>query len=79
MKNNMKFEEAIALLEEITAKLENGGYSLDESLSAFEEAVKLVKFCNLKLEKAEQKVKILTESSDGTITDSDFTAEKYEN
>ena len=79
MKNDMKFEEAISRLEEIAAKLESGSYSLDESLSVFEEAVELVKFCNLSIEKAEQKVKILTESSDGSITDSEFVSEKYEN
>ena len=79
MKNNMKFEEAMAKLEEITSKLEGGGYTLDESLSAFEEAVKLIKFCNKKLDSAEQKVKILTEAADGSITDSDFNTENYEN
>ena len=46
--------------------------SLDESIASFEEAVKLVKICNEKLETAERKVAILTEMSDGTVTDLPF-------
>ena len=72
MKKNMKFEEAILALEDIVKKLESGSISLDESLSSFEEAVSLVKFCNEKLENAEQKVRILLEGTDGEITDKPF-------
>ena len=72
LKKTMKFEEAMLSLEDIVRKLEGGGLSLDESLSAFEEAVKLVKFCTEKLDEAEQKVRILTESADGSITDLPF-------
>ena len=49
-----------------------GGLSLDESLSSFEEAVKLVKFCNEKLDQAQKKVRLLTEGADGSITDVPF-------
>lgn len=72
MKKNMNFEEAMTTLEDIVRKLESGSVSLDESLSAFEEAVSLVKFCNEKLEAAEQKVRILIEGADGEITDKPF-------
>lgn len=72
MKKTPTFEEAILSLEDIVKKLESGGASLDESLSSFEEAVKLVKFCNEKLEAAEQKVKMLVESSDSSVTDVPF-------
>ena len=72
MKKDMKFEEAMQLLEDIVKKLESGSLSLDESLSAFEEAVGLVKLCNERLEDAEQKVRILTTSAGGEITDLPF-------
>ena len=39
---------------------------------SFKEAIKLVKFCNSELERAEQKVRILTEGTDGVITDEPF-------
>ena len=72
MKENMKFEDAILELESIVKKLEAGSLSLDESLTAFEEAVLLVKLCNDKLQSAEQKVRILTEGNDGTVSDTPF-------
>ena len=72
MKKTLSFEEAMLSLEDIVKKLENGGISLEESLSSFEEAVKLVKFCNEKIESAEQKVRMLVENTDGTVTDVPF-------
>ena len=72
MKKNVSFEEAIAELEDIVRKLESGGLSLDESLVAFEDAVKLVKLCNAKIEAAEQKVRVLIEGADGTVSDMPF-------
>ena len=68
----ISFEEAMSRLEGEVKRLESGSMSLDESISAFEEAVKLVKICNEKLEAAEQKVRLLTEFSDGTVTDVPF-------
>jgi exodeoxyribonuclease VII small subunit len=68
----INFEEAIKKLEDEVKRLENGNMSLDESIESFEEAVKLVKICNEKLETAERKVAILTEMSDGTVTDLPF-------
>ena len=79
MKKNMKFEEAMQLLEDTVRKLESGSLSLDESLSAFEEAIGLVKFCNEKLEAAEQKVRILTSSASGEVTDLPFSVNDDEN
>ena len=61
MNETMTFETALAELEKIVNKLESGSAALDDSLSLFEEGVRLVKFCNEKLDNAEQKVKILTE------------------
>ncbi len=72
MKKNMSFEEAMISLEDIVRKLEGGALSLDDSLKAFEEGVGLVKVCNQKLDTAEQKVKILIEGKDGTVTDEPF-------
>lgn len=78
MKKNISFEQAITELEEITEKLDSGDLSLDESIEAFEKAVKLVKLCNEKLDAAEQRVRILTEAGDGTITDAPFDLDKNE-
>lgn len=72
MKKETNFEKSITDLEEAVRKLESGNMSLDEAISTFEEAVFLVKVCNRKLEEAEKKVRILTETDDGSITDEPF-------
>ena len=72
MKNDIKFEEALEKLENSVKRLESGNMSLEDSLLEFEEAVKLVKICNEKLELAEQKVRILTEAGDGSVSDAPF-------
>ena len=71
----ISFEEALLKLECEVKRLESGSTTLDESISAFEEAVKLVKICNERLEQAERKVRLLTELSDGTVTDVPFDSE----
>ena len=68
----MNFEEAIMKLETEVKRLESGNMTLDESIDAFEEAIKLVKICNERLENAERRVRILTEAQDGSITDAPF-------
>lgn len=53
------FEEQILKLEETVRLLERGDISLDESLSLFEQGIKLTKGCQEQLDKAEKRVKIL--------------------
>ena len=55
----LKFEEALARLEEIVRLLEQGESTLDESLTLFEEGVKLARFCSNKLDEAEGKIEIM--------------------
>ena len=72
MSKTIKFEEAMTKLEEAVRLLENGNLTLDESIEKYEDALKYVRACNEMLEKAEQKVKILTESVDGSVSDRPF-------
>ena len=74
-KDTMTFETALKRLEEIVHLLEAGNAPLTDSLSLFEEGIKLVKLCNSQLDGAEQKVKLLTENPDGSIKAEDFRAE----
>ncbi|MCY4177724.1 MAG: exodeoxyribonuclease VII small subunit [Endozoicomonadaceae bacterium] len=57
------FEKNLQNLEVIVEKMENSSLSLDESLAAFEEGVKLVKSCQKELKTAEQKIHILSEEN----------------
>jgi exodeoxyribonuclease VII small subunit len=59
MSQELKFEEALARLEEIVRSLEQGETSLEETLLLFEEGVKLARFCNQKLDEAEAKIEIM--------------------
>lgn len=60
MTENFVFEDGLKRLEEIVKMLERGDAPLDESLTLFEEGMKLIKNCGTALENAEQKLKILT-------------------
>ena len=72
------FEKSMKELEDIVKKLEGGALTLDESLDAYEKAIKLVRECNDMLDSAEQRVRVLTESADGTVTDAPFFGEEHE-
>lgn len=70
--NEITFETAIARLEEIVRMLEGGNSPLDQSIALFEEGVRLVKICNGRLDKAEQKVKILVSGEGDTLVETDM-------
>lgn len=62
-----KFEEALAELERIVRKMEEGELTLDESLEAFERGVRLARFCRQKLDSAERKVELLLKDENGNL------------
>lgn len=64
----LSFEEAIARLGELAEGLESGKAPLSESLSMFEEGVKLIGICKKQLDDAEQRVRELTEKENGGDT-----------
>lgn len=73
-----KFEDAFQKLEAIVKKLEEGNLSLEESLKAFEEGVRLSRFCAKKLDEAEKKVEILLKDSEGRLFPSPFSLNSTE-
>ena len=54
------FEEALTELQEIVAELEEGSIGLEESMRRFEIGTALLRDCYKVLEKAEQRIEILT-------------------
>jgi len=72
---NLTFEKALAELEQIVAKLEKGGISLNESLALFEKGVKMSRFLRAELDKAERKVEILLKDDKGNLKAEDFDTE----
>lgn len=63
----LSFEKALAGLEEIAGRLEDGDLDLDESIAEFEKGVKLARICHDKLAEAEKKIEILQKNTNGRI------------
>ena len=63
---NIKFEEALAELEEQVRLLESGELSLEESLDVYKYGVELSKVCAGKLEALKQEVEkiVITDSNE---------------
>ena len=57
------FEASLSQLETLVEKLENSEFTLEQSLSAFEQGVKLTRQCQQALSAAEQKVQLLVEEN----------------
>ena len=69
MTQKQTFEQALERLEEIAQNLESGETSLDESLKMYEEGMKLLEFCNSKLNEAQKTILRLTKTSTGFSTE----------
>jgi exodeoxyribonuclease VII small subunit len=59
-----KFEDALEKLEDIVKKMETGDMPLEEALKSFEEGIKLIRFCQTKLDEAERRVELLLGKED---------------
>ena len=74
--SNLKFEEAFQKLEAIIKKLDEGNLNLEDSLKAFEEGVRLSRFCSQKLDEAEKRVDLLLKESNGRLVPQPFSLEE---
>ena len=70
-----KFEEALEKLEEIVHRMEAGEMTLEDSLKAFEEGIKLSRLCAKKLDEADRRVEILLRE-EGALTAKPFAEEE---
>ena len=55
----MTIDENLSKLSEILAQMEQGQLTLEESLSRFEEGIRLVKECRRMIDTAEKRIKVL--------------------
>lgn len=72
----LTFEQKMARLEEIVAKLEKGDAQLGDSLQLFEEGTSLVSACRAELDQAEQQVVKLMKGADGAPVETEFASEE---
>ena len=68
----VKFEDALRGLEDIVERLEKGDLSLDETMSEYENGIKLYKQCVALLENAEKKIQILVKDENGILRTKDL-------
>jgi exodeoxyribonuclease VII small subunit len=62
--NIKDFEGAIAELETIVRRLEEGDLALEQSLELYERGVRLSRYCHARLEEAERRIEVLTEGGE---------------
>ncbi|MBN1884663.1 MAG: exodeoxyribonuclease VII small subunit [Candidatus Krumholzibacteriota bacterium] len=60
MAKKQTFEEALERLEAIVERLEGGKTPLEESISLYEEGMRIGKTCRSLLDEAEQRIRTLT-------------------
>lgn len=65
--DTLRFEDGLAELEETVARLESGELTLEDSLTAFERGVGLVKVLNERLAAVERRIEVLTRDGNGTL------------
>lgn len=68
---SLSFEQAIENLEQIIEQIESGEIGLEDSLSAYEQGMKMITHCRSILSKAETKIEELTVNDQSINTDSD--------
>ena len=57
--SDASFEDAMAELDQLVARMEAGELPLDASVAAYQRGSELVKYCAAQLERVERQVKIL--------------------
>ncbi len=67
----LKFEAALAELEQIVQNMEDGRLPLEESIAAYRRGSELLKHCQVQLSDAESKIQIL---ENGALRDFDAAA-----
>lgn len=55
----LTFEKALAELERVVSQMEGGNLSLEQALAAHKRGLELARFCQQRLEAAQQQVKVL--------------------
>jgi exodeoxyribonuclease VII small subunit len=63
----VRFEEALAELEDLVQRLERGELPLEDSLAAFERGIALVRALSQRLADVEQRVEVLLKSEGGLV------------
>jgi len=72
---DVDFDAGLKKLEEMVDRLDRGELSLEESLSLFEEGIKLTRELSRHIEEAEKRIEILSTDENGNIILDGFDAD----
>ncbi len=72
--DSLSFEQAMAELETLVKRLEDGRLPLEEAIVAFERGSLLKKYCEQKLLLAKMRVEQITKAPDGSVKTETFNA-----
>jgi exodeoxyribonuclease VII small subunit len=64
----MSFEDALAELEQIVKRLEEGKGKLDEAITSYERGAQLKHHCERKLREAQERVEKIVKGPDGSLS-----------
>lgn len=64
----MSFEQALAELEAIIARLESGAVDLEQSIEAYARGTQLKAHCEAKLRNAQARIERIVVGTDGSLT-----------
>ncbi len=67
LRDDRPFEEALAELEGLVQRLEQGELPLEESLAAFERGMALVRQLGTRLDDISRRVEVLLRAADGSL------------
>ncbi len=72
----LSYEEAVAQLEELVQKMEEGGLTLEESVECYARGAALSRLCEEKLKKAEEEIrKVDASGRESAVTDEELRAD----
>ena len=64
MEQELSLEEAFARIEETIGHLEEEDTTLEESFQAYQQGMKLLQYCNEKIDKVEKQVLLINEDGE---------------
>jgi len=70
------FESSLSELETIVRKLEEGDLELEESLTLFEQGIRLSRECRERLNLAERRIEVLMRDGEGNLNLADLETEE---
>lgn len=73
---DVPFEEALAQVENLVARMENERLPLDDLIAAYDEGTALLKICRQRLQEAEKRVELISARADGSVERTPFEADE---